>query len=127
MLAFLVLLPMLSLRVLHSDPEMLRSKECKDKWLNMYKDIKLTENNQIYYFPVFLVRRLLYAFIPVLLSRYPYMKLHIFSLFSLFYIIFYASTNPHDTEKRFRIELTNEALLMVIVYHFLSFRNSHEH
>lgn len=71
-LVFLV--PILFTKILHDNGDKLQTKECRDKFNNMYLDIHMNRNvSTKYYLPISMLRRILFVMIPAIFYQYPFM------------------------------------------------------
>lgn len=73
------------------------------------------------YSTVFMLRRLLFAAITVLLLDEPNLGLHIFIFSNAIYIVYFGTAQPHDSTLARRLEYFNEVALQLTVYHFSLF------
>jgi hypothetical protein len=71
-LVFLV--PILFTKILHDNGDKLQTKECRDKFNNMYLDVHMNRNvSTKYYLPISMLRRILFVMIPAIFYQYPFM------------------------------------------------------
>lgn len=98
------------------------TKKFRAKYQNLYVDIHSFKNSWTrFYLPVSMVRRILFVLIPSLLHQYPFMQLQLLILLSICYIIWYAGVKPHIDKRRIRIEMFNEFMIIIFIYHLLLF------
>ena len=69
-----------------------------------------------FYSVAFAIRRMVFISIPFLFSQ-PMMQILVFMLFHTLYLMAYVSVNPHTVSKRTYIEIFNEVVLMIFMYH----------
>lgn len=74
-----------------------------------------------YYIIVTMLRRMCFALIPAIFHKYDYMKVQLLCLLSSLYIIWYAAVRPHIWNRRFRMEIFNECMIMLFNYHMILF------
>ena len=55
------------------------------------------------------------------MANQPGLQIHFFTYQSLFYVIFLGLVAPHDITQMTSCELVNEAILMLVCYHFILF------
>ena len=89
---------------------------------NLYEGIHLyRDNRNVWYFPIFLLRRLIYASIPFTFHHIVGMQLQFFMALSLFYFTWYANNRPHQESRLMRIEIFNQFMILVTFYVCLYF------
>ena len=74
-----------------------------------------------YYFPISLIRRLVFVAIPKMLYNFPHLQHQVLIFLCSFYIIFYAGVRPHWDKARTRLEVFNEVMIMFSNYHAVIF------
>jgi hypothetical protein len=122
MLAYLIAYPIICTISLIKNRDKLKSQEMQDKIGKMYSNISLHRSRWgILYYPIFMLRRLLFVLIPLIFQGYPFYQLQALTFFSSLYIIQYCQIWPHSQKKIGILEMTNEFLLMVVNYHMLTF------
>ena len=90
---------------------------------NLYQDIKLkkTQNWKLVYYPLFLIRRIVFVAIPTFLFGYPSHQLQILIFLTSLYILYYTGERPHWDRRRGRIEVFNEVMILGATYHLVCF------
>mmetsp|Transcript_27557 Transcript_27557/g.41854 ORF Transcript_27557/g.41854 Transcript_27557/m.41854 type:complete len:225 (-) Transcript_27557:442-1116(-) len=73
------------------------------------------------FYPIFISRRLFFVLIPLLFKGKEYFQLQMLIFGSSLYLIYYGSFHPHIMKRQAFMEVTNEALFLVLTYHFLTF------
>lgn len=92
------------------------------KFINLYTDIQLNEGiYPLIYFPLFLIRRLLFCLLPILLTTHPTFQLQLLLFSSKLNLILYTTLHPHHPHHRHTLELLNESLTVVLIYHMICF------
>jgi len=115
-----VLLPILFSKILHANGDKLQTKEVREKYNNMYLDIHMNRYSSTkYYLPISMLRRVLFVMIPSLFYQYPFLQLQVFLVMNTCYLFWYGSTRPHIDRKRIAVELFNESMIMIFVYHLM--------
>ena len=73
MMAYLLLLPLASFAFLKYNHKDLHKPEMKAKWENLYAEVHvMRESFEVYYYPLFLVRRLYMIMLPAIFAFYPF-------------------------------------------------------
>jgi hypothetical protein len=86
----------------------------------MYLDIHMNRNSSTkYYLPISMLRRILFVMIPAVFYQYPFMQLQVFLVMNTCYLFWYGAARPHIDKKRIAVELFNESMIMVFVYHLM--------
>ena len=100
----------------------LSSRAFKKQFEAMYAEIHSNKGKwNKYYIVVTMIRRILFALIPAIFYKYDYMKVQLLCLLSSLYIIWYAGVRPHIWNRRFRMEIFNECMIMLFNYHMIMF------
>ena len=69
-------IPVWGFIILNRNRKTLDTQETRDKYQNLYNDVHLTRSTfTIYYWPVFMIRKLIFVIIPVLLHKFPGLQL----------------------------------------------------
>jgi len=74
-----------------------------------------------YYWPISLYRRIIFIAIPTIFYRYPFIQLMSLIFLSTLYMIAYAGIRPHWDNRRTRLEIYNEFMIMIFNYHMVIF------
>jgi hypothetical protein len=97
--------------------ENLENEQVKQKYSNLYSDAALSRSNLSKYYSVaFAIRRIVFISIPVIFSD-PMIQVMSFMLFHSLYVVTYAGIQPHTDSKRTSMEIFNEVILMIFLYH----------
>jgi len=104
----------------------LEDEETQKKMVNLYAEVRIRKEDperdwNIAYYPIFLLRRIVFVALPTFLWVFPYFQIQCLLMFTSLYIIFYAGTRPHNSKERSYIEIFNEILVMVACYHMVCF------
>jgi len=98
------------------------NRSYKDKFQYMYQGIHNHRSKYSkYYWPLSLLRRIVFIAIPTIWYNYPFIQLMALILFCSFYIISYAGIRPHWDNRRTRLEIYNEMMIMFFTYHLAIF------
>jgi len=117
-LVFLV--PVVFSKILYQNSDKLQTKEVRDKFNNMYLDIHMNRNRSTkYYLPISMLRRILFVMIPSVFAQYPFLQLQVFLVMNTCYLFWYGASRPHIDKKRIAVELFNESMIMIFVYHLM--------
>ena len=74
MLAYLILLPFAAFVFLKKNHKDLDTPEMRAKCVNLYADVHVVRSDyEIYYYPLFLFRKLFIIMLPALFARYPFL------------------------------------------------------
>jgi hypothetical protein len=94
----------------------------KDKFEYMYAGVHNHRSRwSKYYWPISLFRRIIFIAIPTLFHNYPFMQLMSLIFFCSIYLISYAGIRPHWDNRRVRLEIYNEVMIMFFNYHMVIF------
>lgn len=89
----------------------------KAKYQNLYADAALYRNRWAKFYSVaFALRRIIFIAIPFVFEA-PMLQVIVLILFHSLYLAAYISVNPHTDTKRTYIEIFNEFVLLVFMYH----------
>lgn len=114
------LVPVLFSKILYSNGDKLQTKEVRDKFNNLYLDVHMNRNPSTkYYMPISMLRRILFVMIPSIFYQYPFLQLQVFLVMNTCYLFWYGASRPHIDKKRIAIELFNESMIMIFVYHLM--------
>ena len=120
--AFLLLFPTWICIWLHLNHKKLMRRSYKAKFEYMYSGIHNHRSKwSKFYWPISLFRRIIFIAIPTLFFTYPFFQLQTLIFFSTIYIISYAGIRPHWDNRRTRLEIFNEVMIMFFNYHLLIF------
>jgi hypothetical protein len=104
------------------------NKEVQERIGTFYTDIRFREQDssfmtkmKISYYPMDMLRRCLFVAIPIVLWKWPYLQLQALLQMSLFFLMYVATVKIHDLKSRCRMEIFNESMFVVVVYHFIGF------
>jgi len=94
------------------------------KYDNFTNDVRLTESaapTGKYFYAVFMVRRLVFVFIPVIFVSFSWLQLQLLLVVNTFYVCWYLHTKPLASKSGAYIRLFNEIMLMLVQYHLILF------
>jgi len=91
----------------------------KAKIGSLYLAIKERSRYALCYSQVFVVRRILFVCVSVLLSSHASIQIHLFTFTTLFYLMFLGTVIPHQDIFMTKIEIVNETLLVLVCYQFM--------
>jgi hypothetical protein len=95
----------------------LEEENVKAKYQNLYADVALYRSPYSkFYSTVFALRRIVFMAVPIMFSE-PMMQVMVFMAFHTVYLATYVSVKPHVDTKRTCLEIFNEIILMVFMYH----------
>lgn len=118
----MVLIPIVSFITIERNRADLDKPEVRARISNLYSDIHLTRNQQtVWYYPVFMLRRVIFVAIPTFVYFIPTIQLQVLVFATSTYIMYYSGVRPHTDWKRFKLELFNEIVIMVMCYHLMLF------
>ena len=75
----------------------------------------------MYYWVYFIIRRTAFFSVPIILWSMPMLQLQILCFFTSLYVILIAYIKPHLDKKAMRLEIFNEVMMMLSVYHMFCF------
>jgi hypothetical protein len=114
---FMITIPVAAFVFLWKKETSLDSAEVRAKYQNLYQDAALYRNRYAKYYSIaFTIRRIIFIAIPMMFAE-PMMQVMWFMLFHTIYMITYVAVNPHIDRKRTLVEIFNEMMLMVAMYH----------
>lgn len=100
----------------------LDTKEFKDKFGNLHKGIHLgRKRSNAYYFPTFLLRRLIFFLIPIIMINHPAQQLQIWLLTTVFYIIYFDGASRFTLLEDNIMYVINDFFCLIQLYHFMCF------
>jgi hypothetical protein len=113
-------MPLIALCVVHKNYKNLDRPSMVQKIGSLYLGIKTNVKwAALGFTPIFLLRRLIFVAISFALSDKPYLQVHLFIYMLLWYVIYIEMVLPHETRLQTTFEHVNEALLLLICYHFV--------
>lgn len=116
------LIPLMSIRIILLNREQLEEPFVAKKISNLVQGIHLyRERQNVWYFPIFLLRRLIFIAIPTLWYFWAFFQIQILMSLTTIYVIAYGAYRPHREPGRRRLEMFNESMTMVLVYHLVIF------
>jgi hypothetical protein len=115
-----LLVPILFSKILHTNRDKLQTKEFRDKFNNLYLDVHMNRSPSTkYYMPISMLRRIAFVMIPSIFYAYPFLQLQVFLVMNTCYLFWYGASKPHIDKKRIAVELFNESMIMIFVYHLM--------
>ena len=120
--AFITWVPCFMIWLMTTNRHKLISPKFYGKWSIIYGELHIHRSKwTVFYLPLFLFRRILFVMIPSFIYMFPCIQLQILVLFSSFYIIYYEGQRPHKVRGRQMLEIFNEVLIMMAIYHMFLF------
>jgi hypothetical protein len=114
----IVTVPFIILWQLNKHKDTLKNDATKARIGNLYQDFYLNPERNKYwghsvyfYYPLFMLRRIIYIGVPLLLWQYPWAQIQILLLFNFLYQAFYLSSLPYIDKTKFWVELFNEMII----------------
>ena len=100
----------------------LHIEDVRNSISNLYTGIRVQQaGTKIYYKVIFIAKRLLFVLIPTELIKDPAIQLQVLMAVNLVYFSCYLHLFPHLTKLRRTLEVTNEVLMMLVLYHYVTF------
>jgi hypothetical protein len=100
----------------------LDTKEFKDKFGKLHDGIHLGRNrSNAYYFPNFLLRRLVFFAIPIVMINHPAQQLQIWLLSTVLYIIYFDGSSRFTLMSDNIMYVINDFFCLIQLYHFICF------
>lgn len=96
-------------------------KNFKVRWAPWFRNIKLDDRKKTSYFPVFMLRRILFVLIAFCLFNYPYLQVIFFLSMNLVCIAHTGYYMPFDYRNYNYLVILNEYFIIVIVCHLVCF------
>lgn len=116
------MIPLVATIWLYLNHDKIMNRSYKNQFEYMYAGIHNHRSRwSKYYWPVSLIRRIVFIAVPTVFHNAPYMQVICLVLFSTFYVISYAGIRPHWDNRRVRLEIFNEAMIMCFNYHMIIF------
>ena len=121
-MAICLLLPFIALGVIYTFRSELRSDHVEDVCGSLYEEVNTRSAISLMYPIWFLVRRLVFVIIAVLLADYPG-TIHLIYLVlqQLLHVLFLMLVKPFENPFMNKMEIFNELCILGIVYHFFLF------
>lgn len=120
--AFLIGYPAVCFHWLVKNRDKLETKEARSKCGKLYTGIALYRSyNVIFYYPAFMIRRVVFVFIPIILAGYSTFQIQSLVLISSFYLIWYGTIQPYIQHRATCIETFNEFMFLCLIYHLFLF------
>ena len=122
MFCFLVAYPCISIRHMLKHRAELDHPPMRAQVEKLYAGIALgRERHTVLYYPLAMLRRLVYVLIPLTLRGHPGLQLQVLCFLESLYVIWYGAYRPHWQRREALLEVANEAFLMLLFYHLLCF------
>lgn len=94
----------------------------KKSFVNLYVGVNYKRKGmRLYYWVYFIIRRVLFFLVPVMLWSMPLLQLQFLCFFTSLYVILIAHIKPHSDHSQKRLEIFNEVMLMMSSYHMFCF------
>lgn len=115
--------PILTMMVVAKYKAWLDSPKLMNRIGNLYSDIRLKGryDMNLMYYTLFLLRRIVFVAIPTFLYKFPFYQIQVLMFLTSCYILFYAGAQPHIESRRRQMEVFNEWMVLVMIYHLVSF------
>ena len=123
MLFFLLLCPLLFLRVMMKYRKELGKPSVKDRIGTLYLGLRPERDYVVSYSMVFILRRIIFVIITFALFNYPGIQIQVFIYTSLLYIIYISHVYFHDPMWSRDLEMVNESIFLLVCYHIVIFVN----
>jgi len=94
----------------------LKSKYFKEAYGNIVEELKITKRNLLarYYYPIYILRRIFYAIILIVLIDYPYIQIWLILLgTSLPMLLYLCIVKPFTTKMSNNLNIYNEAVVLI--------------
>lgn len=122
--AVIVSLPCIFYIVLKRYIDRLEDPVIQEDFYQLYADLSMFDKERkISYYPVFLIKRMVFVLIPAVFYKASYMQIQLLVMMTYAYIIFYAGRRPHNNNMRINLEIFNEVMFMILNYHMICFSN----
>jgi hypothetical protein len=97
-------------------------KNFKRRFENLYPGIKFKNKgiSGLFYYPLFLIRRIVFVAIPTMMIAAPCYQVQLLLFLTSLYLIYFGGVRVGDRAK-FREECVNEMFIMILNYHMISF------
>ena len=123
MLLALLSCPFIFYRAMMKNRDNLDVPSVKARIGTLYLGLRADREYVISYSLVFILRRVVFVLITFALFDYPGIQVQALIYSSLLYIIYIGHTSFHDPSSSKDLELMNEAIFLLICYHFVVFVN----
>jgi len=115
----LLALPLVYAIVLKKKRDYLLVTSVRDRIGSLYLGKKETETSAIAFVIIYLLRRILFVVLAIVLATQPHILVHMVMLSNLFYMMYLGFSMPFLLEMHWRVELANEFLLLTQYYYFV--------
>ena len=119
-LIVLLVLPVLYGLLMYRKRKEMTLEETNVKYGSLFLGIRHLSIWQAFYSVIFLLRRLIFALIVVILADTPSIVVGFIIALNMTFICYIGQFNPHNTPSSRRIELMNEAFLQTLSYLFIT-------
>jgi hypothetical protein len=79
------------------------------------------KDSNIFYFPSFLIRRLIFIMIPIMMINYPAQGLQTWLLITVFYIIYFDGSTRFTLQGDNTLSNINDVFCLIQIYHYMCF------
>ena len=118
----MVAYPIVCIIVLEMNRDRLDDPDVQAKIKNMYININAKRTRySIFAYPIWILRRLFFVLIPLVLARYPSLQIMFLTFSDVLYVMYYTGNKPHNNMRQRYLELGNEVILIGISYHLFCF------
>ena len=121
-LIYMILFTTICLTVLANQRKNLNDPRVKARISLLYAGVnrKKTEYS-LFWYPIWIFRRLGFIIIPVILMDYPAQQVQALLVLSMAYTMYYICNKPHNMAQQVAIEAGNEIILVILNYHLFCF------
>ena len=118
------LVPFMTAYVIRKYKKKLHHDHIRISISNLYNGIQVAKGGKrVYYKAIFMMKRFMFVAIPSFLINEPAIQLQVLMAMNLAYLSGYMYEMPHFSGTRLGIEIVNEILTMIGLYHFMTFSN----
>ena len=112
-------LPIVYALVLKKKRDYLLVPSVRDHIGSLYTGKHEDQTSALAFVIVYLLRRILFAMLAIVLATQPHILVHLVMLSNLFYMMYLGFSMPFLLKMHWRVELANEFLLLTQFYYFL--------
>lgn len=121
MISIAVGLPIFSFLFILINFKDLDKPRLKDKFETLYENLDTSRRVTSFYTLIFLLRRLMFSFLAIFGYYWPFLQLVVTTYFSLGLLTFIIAFKPFSNSLVNKLEIFNEATLLVVCYCFFFF------
>lgn len=115
--------PLVCWLILMKKKEKLECPELSVRISNLYPGVRMrgNKNQNLLYYPLFLVRRIVFVALPTFLFDYSFYQVQLLIFLTSLYICSYMGVRPHWDSKKVLTECFNELMILAACYHLICF------